>query len=47
MVGANFYHEPNMESVEKYKDLTPIYIRLARHLEEEYESIAAFQKKWV
>lgn len=47
MVGANFYHEPNMESVEKYKELTPIYIRLARHLEEEYESIAAFQKKWV
>ncbi|PGK31672.1 hypothetical protein CN907_27110 [Bacillus anthracis] len=47
MVGANFYHEPNMESVEKYKDLTPIYIRLSRHLEEEYESIAAFQKKWI
>lgn len=47
MVGANFHHEPNMESVEKYKDLTPIYIRLSRQLEEEYESIAAYQKKWV
>ncbi len=45
MVGANFHHEPNMESVEKYKDLTPIYIRLSRQLEEEYESIAAYQKK--
>lgn len=44
MVGANFHHEPNIESVEKYKDLTPIYIRLSRHLEEEYESIAAYQK---
>ena len=44
MVGANFHHEPNMESVEKYKDLTPIYIRLSRQLEEEYESIAAYQK---
>ncbi|MGR5961481.1 hypothetical protein ACT7DN_02815 [Bacillus paranthracis] len=47
MVGANFHHEPNMESVEKYKDLTPIYIRLSRQLEEEYESIATYQKKWV
>ena len=47
MVGANFHHEPNMESVEKYKDLTPIYIRLSRQLEEEYESIADYQKKWV
>lgn len=47
MVGADFHHEPNMESVEKYKDLTPIYIRLSRQLEEEYESIAAYQKKWV
>ena len=44
MVGADFHHEPNMESVEKYKDLTPIYIRLSRQLEEEYESIAAYQK---
>ena len=44
MVGANFHHEPNMESVEKYRDLTPIYIRLSRQLEEEYESIAAYQK---
>ena len=44
MVGADFHHEPNMESVEKYKDLTPIYIRLSRQLEEEYESIATYQK---
>ena len=33
-----------MESVEKYKDLTPIYIRLSRQLEEEYESIAVLSK---
>jgi gluconokinase len=47
MVGASYYHKPNPASVEIYKELTPIYIRLSRLLGEEYESIAAFQKKWV
>ncbi|PET55526.1 gluconokinase [Bacillus sp. AFS001701] len=45
MVGATHYHEPNMESVDIYKELAPIYIRLSRLLKDEYESISAFQKK--
>ncbi|MDR6997850.1 gluconokinase [Neobacillus niacini] len=47
MVGATYHHTPNSENVSIYEDLTPIYIRLSRILQEEYESIAAFQKKWV
>jgi gluconokinase len=47
MVGATFHHTPNSENVSIYEDLTPIYIRISRLLQEEYESIAAFQKKWV
>jgi gluconokinase len=47
MVGATHHHRPIEENVEAYKELTAIYIRLARLLKEEYESIAAFQKKWV
>lgn len=47
MVGATFHHTPNCENVAIYQDLTPIYIRLSRLLQEEYESISAFQKKWV
>jgi len=47
MVGATFHHTPNSENVSIYEDLTPIYIRVSRLLQNEYESIAAFQKKWV
>lgn len=47
MIGATFHHTPNPESVAIYEDLIPIYIRLSRLLREEYESITAFQKKWV
>jgi gluconokinase len=47
MVGATNHHIPNCENVSIYEELTPIYIRVSRILKEEYESIAAFQKKWV
>jgi gluconokinase len=47
MVGATNHHEPNPENVQVYQELIPIYIRLSRLLKEEYESIAAFQKKWI
>ncbi|MED4883781.1 gluconokinase [Bacillus smithii] len=47
MVGATHHHVPNPEHVSVYKELIPIYIRLSRLLKEEYESIAAFQKKRV
>lgn len=47
MVGATHHHTPNSEHVSIYQDLTPIYIRLTRLLQEEYDSISAFQKKWV
>ncbi|MED1421255.1 gluconokinase [Bacillus smithii] len=47
MVGATHHHVPNSEHVSVYKELIPIYIRLSRLLKEEYESIAAFQKKRV
>ncbi|MDQ0198029.1 gluconokinase [Neobacillus ginsengisoli] len=47
MVGATNHHEPNPENVQIYQELIPIYIRLTRLLKEEYESISAFQKKWI
>ncbi|MCP8969307.1 gluconokinase [Ectobacillus ponti] len=47
MVGAVHHHAPSYENAVIYRDLIPIYIRLSRLLEEEYESIAAFQRKWV
>ncbi|WP_110926213.1 gluconokinase [Bacillus massiliglaciei] len=47
MVGANHHHQPNESCVEVYQELIPIYIRLSRLLEEEYESIASFQQKRV
>lgn len=40
-------HTPNMESTNVYRKLLPIYIRLSRHLSEEYEAISAFQRKHV
>jgi gluconokinase len=47
MVGATHHHVPNPEHASIYKELIPIYIRISRLLKEEYESIAAFQKKRV
>lgn len=47
MVGATHRHVPIDENVVIYEDLIPIFIRLSRVLQDEYENIAAFQKKWV
>ncbi|MCD7035040.1 gluconokinase [Metabacillus sp. GX 13764] len=47
MVGATHKHKPHEKTVEIYKELAPIYIRLSRLLKEEYEAIADFQKKHV
>lgn len=47
MVGATHRHVPIDENVAIYEDLIPIFIRVSRLLQDEYESIAAFQKKWV
>ncbi|WP_201455034.1 gluconokinase [Exiguobacterium chiriqhucha] len=40
-------HAPNHKATTIYRELLPIYIRLSRHLAEEYEAIAAFQRKYV
>jgi len=40
-------HAPNHEATTIYRELLPIYIRLSRHLAEEYEAISAFQRKHV
>lgn len=47
MVGDTHKHTPEPNHVAVYQDLTPIYIHLSRLLEEEYERIADYQKKWV
>jgi gluconokinase len=46
MLGATYQHAPIKENVAVYAELIPIYIRLSRLFQEEYESIAAFQKNW-
>jgi gluconokinase len=46
-VGSTHAHQPITSNVEIYEDLIPIYIRLARLLNEEYASITGFQNKWV
>ena len=47
MVGASHYHKPIQKNVEVYQELAPIYIHVSRSLNEDYQRIAAFQKKWV
>ncbi|MFB9219675.1 gluconokinase [Kurthia sibirica] len=46
-VGGTYHHEPIKENVAIYNDLTPIFIRLSRLLNDEYNSIVDFQNKWV
>ena len=46
-VGGTYFHEPIKKNVEIYNDLTPIFIRLSRLLNEEYNTIVDFQNKWV
>ncbi len=45
MVGDTFSHKPNPENAAVYQELLPVFIRLSRALEGEYENIARFQKK--
>ena len=45
MVGATHVHKPIREHAEIYHELLPIYIKIARSMEEEYEAIARFQQK--
>lgn len=47
MVGGSYHHTPNKQNVEIYQELARIYVRVSRLLKEEYESIAAFQNKWI
>lgn len=47
MVGESHYHRPIEENVQIYEELAPIYIHVSRSLNEDYQRIAAFQKKWV
>ncbi|GAA0363669.1 gluconokinase [Alkalibacterium iburiense] len=46
MVQTEKITKPSAENVEIYKKLLPIYIRLSRLFEEEYEAITAFQAKY-
>lgn len=45
MVGATHKHKPIKEHVEIYRELTPIYLRISRKLNDEYNAIADFQRK--
>jgi gluconokinase len=45
MVGATHKHQPIKEHVEVYRELTPIYLRVSRKLNDEYNAIADFQRK--
>ncbi|WP_338782212.1 gluconokinase [Metabacillus sp. FJAT-52054] len=45
-VSSNIRLLPNQETSEVYKEIIPIYIRLARLYETEFEEIAAFQTKY-
>jgi len=47
MVGRSHAHRPNEEAAAAYRELKPIYERLAGMLQGEYAHIAAFQKKRV
>ena len=47
LVGSTHSHQPLSENVDIYQDLTPIYIRISRVLEQEYDAIADYQNKWV
>ncbi|PGV53896.1 gluconokinase [Bacillus sp. AFS037270] len=47
LVGSTYEHEPSEENIEIYQDLIKIYIRVSRLLENEYDEIADFQKKWI
>ncbi|MGM0843769.1 MAG: gluconokinase [Bacillota bacterium] len=45
MVGSVHSHQPNRQASEIYRELMPIFIRIPRLLESEYEAISEFQRK--
>ncbi|MBB6672742.1 gluconokinase [Cohnella nanjingensis] len=45
MVGTTHEHAPEPEAAAVYRELLPIFVRIARKMEEEYESLAKFQEK--
>ncbi len=45
MIGTTESNRPNQEQVNIYTELIPIFIRLSRLFEEDYEAIVAFQQK--
>lgn len=47
MVGNTNTHYPSEESTAVYRELLPIFIRLSRILDEEYDNIASFQRKYL
>lgn len=44
-VGASNTYQPMPENFEAYRELAPIFIRLSRQLQTEYDSIATYQRK--
>lgn len=46
-IGTTHAHQPKEENVVIYEDLIPIFIRVSRLLESEYDEITKFQQKWV
>ncbi|KRN47129.1 hypothetical protein IV50_GL000399 [Weissella viridescens] len=47
MIGDSNTYEPMPENYAVYRALSPIFIRLSRQLQTEYETIADFQRKFV
>jgi gluconokinase len=45
MVGSVHAHQPDEKATEAYRRLMPIFIRLPRLLESEYEEISAYQEQ--
>ncbi|UIF28695.1 gluconokinase [Levilactobacillus brevis] len=44
-IGKMNTYKPNPETFENYREIMPIYIRLGRKLQTEYDSIAEYQRK--
>ncbi|ASK61970.1 gluconokinase [Virgibacillus phasianinus] len=47
MIGQTHTHHPDETTTNVYRELLPVYIRLSRIFGEEYDSITAFQRKYV
>lgn len=47
MVGGTHEHQPIKENALVYERLLPIFIRISRKLEEDYEAIAEFQQRFM